>query len=137
MKFSFGKLYLACFLIAWPALAQSINSGTVVGTVTDPSGAVVSGAMVRLENSVTGYSQSVATDTSGMFRFNNIPQNNYRLIVDAPGFAAAPQNLDIRNSVPITLNIPLTVAASSTTVTVEASGAQVETDPSAHQDRSE
>ena len=125
---------LACFLSALPALSQSINSGTVLGTVTDPSGAVVAGAMVRLQNSVTGYMQSVATDSSGGFRFNNVPQNNYRLTVDAPGFTAANRNLDVRNAVPITLTIPLTVAAETTSVTVEASGAQVETDPSAHQD---
>ena len=125
---------LACFLSALTALPQSINSGTVLGTVIDPSGAVIAGAMVRLQNSVTGYMQSVTTDSSGAFRFNNVPQNNYRLTVDAPGFTAANRNLDVRNAVPITLAIPLTVAAETTSVTVEASGAQVETDPSAHQD---
>jgi len=134
MKPSFRSFCLACFLSALPALSQSINSGTILGTVTDPSGAVVAGAMVRLQNSVTGYMQSVTADSSGAFRFNNVPQNNYRLTVDAPGFTSASQNVDVRNAVPITLNIPLSVAAASTSVTVEASGAQVETDPSAHQD---
>jgi hypothetical protein len=139
MKFSFGGsgwlwVASACILIAGPAFAQSINSGTVLGTVTDPSGAVIAGAMVRLQNSVTGYTQSVTADSSGAFRFNNVPQNNYRLTVDAPGFTSATQNVEVRNAVPITLTIPLNVAAASTTVTVEASSAQVETDPSAHQD---
>jgi hypothetical protein len=90
--------------------------------------------MVRLQNSVTGYSQSVATDNTGTFRFNNVPQNNYRLTVQTSGFAAATQSLDVRSSVPITANVTLNVAAESTTVIVEAAGAQVETDPSAHQD---
>src|SRR5215472_10055447 len=134
MKFSFGRLYMACFLSALPALSQSINSGTVLGTVTDPSGAVIAGAMVRLQNSVTGYVQSVTSDSSGAFRFNNVPQNNYRLTVEAASFTAANQNVEVRNSVPITLNIMLSVAEATTSVTVEASGAQVETDPSAHQD---
>ena len=85
MKPSFRSFCLACFLSALPALSQSINSGTILGTVTDPSGAVVAGAMVRLQNSVTGYMQSVTADSSGAFRFNNVPQNNYRLTVDAQG----------------------------------------------------
>src|SRR4029077_2163775 len=133
MKSSFRSFCLACFLSALAAFSQSINSGTILGTVTDPSGAVVAGAMVRLQNSVTGYMQSVTADSSGAFRFNNVPQNNYRLTVDAPGFTATTQNVEVRNSVPINLTIPLNVAAASTSVTVEASGAQVETDPSAHQ----
>ena len=108
MKFSFGRLWLTLSLCILPVLSQSINSGTVLGTVTDPSGAVVAGAMVRLQNSVTGYSQSVATDNTGTFRFNNVPQNNYRLTVQTSGFAAATQSLDVRSSVPITANVKVT-----------------------------
>jgi hypothetical protein len=134
MKLLFGRLWLTLSLCILPAFSQSINSGTVLGTVTDPSGAVVAGAMVRLQNSVTGYLQSVTTDNAGTFRFNNVPQNNYRLTVQTAGFSAANQTLDVRSSVPITANVTLNVAAESTTVTVEAAGAQVETDPSAHQD---
>src|SRR5690242_8751404 len=130
MKFSFVRLCLIFSLCVLPAISQSINSGTVLGTVTDPSGAVVAGAMVQLQNSVTGYSQSVTTDNAGTFRFNNVPQNNYRLTVQTAGFTAATQALDVRSAVPITANVTLSVAAESTTVTVEASGAQVETDPS-------
>ena len=117
-----------------PLFSQSINSGTVNGTVTDPSGARIAGAMVRLENPVTGYMQSVVADAMGSFRLNNVPVNNYKLSATAPGFAAATQDVDVRNSLPITTNITLTVASAATTVTVEAAGASVETDPSAHQD---
>ena len=113
---------------------QSINSGTVSGTVTDPSGAVVSEAKVRLRNHVTGYDQSGTTDSTGSFRFNSIPQNNYQLTITAPGFGAVTQDLDVRSSLPINLNIAMKVAAGITTVEVGANGAQVETDPSAHQD---
>ena len=45
-----------------PGFAQSINSGTVSGTVSDPSGAVIAGASVRLSNAVTGFNQSATTD---------------------------------------------------------------------------
>jgi outer membrane cobalamin receptor len=121
------------FGVTWLS-AQSINSGTIVGTVTDPSGAVVRGAKVSLRNPLAGQEQSVVTDDAGTFRLNNIPQNNYQLTAIAPGFATTTQSVDVRSSLPITVNVALKIAESSTTVNVEAGGAMVETDPSAHQD---
>ena len=131
---SFHKLIWLVILSSSPMLPQSINSGTVLGTVTDQSGGAIPGATVRLQNPVTGYTQSFTTDTSGSFRFTNIPQNNYQLSATAPGFANANQQVDVRGSLPINANISLNVASESTTVTVEAAGAKVESDPSAHQD---
>jgi hypothetical protein len=121
-------------LASFPMYPQSINSGTVTGAVTDQSGAVVSNAAVRLRHPITGYEQSVKTDDTGSFRFNNIPQNNYQLTVTAQGFAPATQAVDVRSSVPIIADITLKVAAEVTTIDVAASGAAVESDPSAHQD---
>lgn len=121
-------------VVSSTAAAQSINSGTVTGAVTDQSGAVVSNARVQLRNAVTGYEQSVTTGTTGEFRFNNIPQNNYRLSATVTGFAIAHQDVDVRSSLPITANLSLKVASESTSVTVEASGSLVESDPSTHQD---
>ena len=120
-------------LAPW-SFAQSISSGTINGTVTDPSGAVVRGAAVLLRNPVTGYEQSAITDESGSFRFNNIPQNNYQLTAMASGFSNATQEVDVRSARPITVNLAMNLAGASTTVTVEANAAMIETDPSAHQD---
>ena len=113
---------------------QSINSGTVTGQVTDPSGLFIAGAKVRLANPVTGYEQSAVTDNNGNFRFNNVPVNNYRLEVSSQGFNTAQQNLDVHNSVPVTANIALSIATAASTVTVQATAAAVETDTAAHQD---
>ncbi len=126
-------------LIAWPlialtALGQSISSGTVTGQVADPSGAAIAGASARLTNAVTGYEQTVTADSSGAFRFNNVPVNNYRLAVSAAGFTTVQQNVDIRNSVPVVANVALNIASSIESVTVQASAAAVETDTTAHQD---
>jgi hypothetical protein len=121
-------------LLVIPARSQTINSGTLSGTVADPSGAVFAGAQVQLQNAVTGYQQTATTDTAGMFRFNNIPKNPCRLTVTAAGFAPASQPMDIRSSLPINVNVTLQLAKESTTVTVEASAAMVENEPSAHQD---
>ena len=113
---------------------QSISSGTIAGTVTDQTGAVVGSAQVALRNPVAGYQQSTVSDSEGSFRLNNIPLNNYQLQVVAPGFAATTRTVDVRTVRPITVNVSLTLAEASTSVTVAADGAMVEQDPTAHQD---
>src|SRR5579859_3739360 len=110
----FQTLVGLALLASGPMLAQSINSGTITGTVTDQSGAVISDAVVHIHNKVSGYEQSVKTDSSGAFRFNNIPPNPYQLIVAASGFAQAVQAVDVRGSLPINLNVTLKVAAEVT-----------------------
>ncbi len=130
----FARLSWLALLMSSQLSSQSINSGTVTGTVTDQSGAAVARASVRLKNPVTDYIQSVSTDNSGSFRINNVPANNYELTVSAPGFAVATEQVNVRGSLPIATAISLKVASETTSVTVEASGARVESEPSAHQD---
>ena len=127
-------IVLLALLSAASGFGQSINSGTVSGQVTDPSGAFIAGAKVRLTNPVTGFEQTVVTDTGGNFRFNSVPVNNYRLEVSSSGFNTVQQNLDVRNSVPVVANVALSIASEASTVTVQASAAAVETDTASHQD---
>ena len=124
--------WVAIFCLA--CAGQSITSGTLTGTVTDQSGAVMDGAQVTLKNSITGFTHSARTEKTGVFRINNIPPNNYQVVVSSAGFGTTTKQIDVRGSLPITLNLILNVATETTTVNVEASGAQVESDPSAHQD---
>jgi hypothetical protein len=121
-------------LAAGAGFSQSINSGTVTGVVADPTGAVIAAAGVQLRNQLTGYEQATKTDTTGAFRFNNVPPNPYQLSVTADGFSPATQTVDVHGSLPITVNVTLKLAAEVTTVDVQALGAAVESDPSTHQD---
>ena len=132
-----GVLFFLIFVSMAPA--QSLGSaGTIEGTVTDPSGAVVSKATVEIRNPISAYRQSTTTDSTGAFRFTNIPPNPYHLKVTAAGFAPAEQDVSVRTSVPISLTIPLTLAGGQTTVNVEASGETlVENVPSSHTDVNE
>jgi len=128
-----------CLLLVFSAgigvRAQSINSGTVTGTVTDQSGAVVRGAQVLIQNHITGYQRAAVTDDAGSFRFTNIPQNNYQLTATAPGFSAASQDIEVRSSLPMAVSLSLKVATGETSINVQASaGTIVENDPSAHVD---
>ena len=131
------QLYLTAgmaLLAACPAFSQSISGGTVAGSVTDPSGAVIPSAKVALRNAVTGYEQTAVTGADGAFRFNNVPQNPYKLTAIASGFGESTQVVDVHGALPMTVNISLNLAGSTTAVTVEAFGAELETDPSAHED---
>ena len=125
-------------LLVWPSalVAQSLgNAGTVQGTVKDATGAVVPQATVRIHNPVTGYEQSATTDGAGNFRLTNLPPNSYHMEVTAPGFTTYNADVSVRNSVPITLEVPLAISGNETVVNVESGAADlVEVDPSAHVD---
>ena len=132
-----GILVVAlCLFAAGPvALAQNAgNSTSVSGTVADPSGAVIPGAMVTIHNPVSGLERTTGTDASGNFNFQNVPFNPYHMSVSAAGFAAYAQDIDVRSSVPINVKISLQVAGASSTVTVESAGDLLETDSTAHTD---
>jgi hypothetical protein len=131
----FGPLRLAgAILIGSPLFSQSINSGTVGGTVLDPDKMVVPHAFIELKNPVTGYSQTVSTDDTGGFRFNNVPDNMYEIRVTATGFAPKREPVEVRSSVPISLSFTLQMAEVSSTIEVNGSLALIDTDPSAHTD---
>ena len=125
---------LVLILIAATASAQSGNAGTVRGTVTDPTGAVIPGATVHLSNQMSGLDRSATTDDAGLFTIPNIPFSAYRIVVVANGFASLSRNVQVSSSVGTSLNLVLQIAGSSQTVTVEATGDLIENDPTFHTD---
>lgn len=128
-------LLLAVAVAAPHAFAQSLGSaGTVTGVVADPNGAVVPGAVVKIENRLTGYNRTVNTDKDGVFRFNDVPPNTYQLTVTANGFSPSQERLEVRSSVPISLKVALTVAGASTEVTVTDTLNTIENVPTSHTD---
>jgi hypothetical protein len=114
--------------------ASSGNSGTVRGAVVDPSGAVIAGASVSIQNPVSQYRRSAQTDDQGNFLFDNLPYNNYHLIVSAAGFQSTAQDVNVRSPVAFDLTVSLKLGASSTEVTVTAGEDLVETVPTTHTD---
>jgi hypothetical protein len=121
---------LSVFASVSTLFAQS-NSGIVSGTVTDPIGAVIPGAVVSISNPVSGYSSSVPTDSAGHFQFTNLPLNSYHVTATAKGFASVAQDAHVTSSIPQTMTIALKVEGSSTSVTVEAEDL-VSNDPTSH-----
>ena len=126
----------ASLLFAVPNWAQLGNSGSIEGVVKDQTGSSLPGAKVEITNPVSGFHREATTDTDGVFRFVNVPFNPYHMLVTATGFNSFTQDVDVRSTVPLNVQIALKVgAAAGTTVTVEANGGDlIETEPSFHTD---
>src|SRR5215213_11054366 len=75
-SFSTLLLLLACFTL--PALAQN-NKGTIVGTVTDPNGALVAGAKITVINTATGDTREATTNEDGTYTVPNLEPGRYRV----------------------------------------------------------
>ena len=122
---SFARcLAAACLLMcaAFPAFAQSRNTGEIRGTVTDPSGAAVVGATVTVTNIDTGVTTVFTTNENGLYDTVSTQTGNYNITITAPGFkklVRGPVTLQID---PITEDGQLEVGAQTDTVTVEAQG---------------
>src|SRR6202521_2133590 len=83
-----------------PARAQGLGgSGTVQGTVKDPTGGVMVAVTVDISNPVTGFKRSATTDAMGKFVFGNLPPNPYRLKVAAQGFNPLTRDVAVRSGV--------------------------------------
>ena len=126
---------ISFFVMCVSARAQSAgNSTSVVGTVSDPSGAVVPNATVEIHNPVSGFERAATTDASGRFAIPNVPFNPYHLAVTAQGFPTFSRDIDVRSVVPVNVGVELKLQ-SSETVNVEANGADLlENDPTFHTD---
>ncbi len=126
---------LAWMFLAVPAFGQLGNSGSMEGTVKDPSGSSVAGATVEITNPISGFRRETVTATDGSFRFTNVPFNPYHMTVTAPGFSAYTRDIDVRSTVPTSLQIALKLGTANTSVTVEANGGDlVENESTFHTD---
>ena len=109
-------------LVAVAAQAQTFR-GAINGTVTDPSGAVVTGASVKAANTATGVAVTAITTSDGQFSFQDLPLGTYKVTVSAAGFQpAAVDNVAVTAGGVYTLPVKLTVGSAGTTA-VEVSAA--------------
>jgi len=118
---------LGCVLLgANHVWAQATNSGTVIGTITDPSGAVVSGASVTLTG--PGLALKTATNGTGQYLIQAVPPGTYSLTVTKSGFATSKTTgAVVTVGTQTTINMKLTVGGSQETVEVQVSGEELQT----------
>jgi hypothetical protein len=99
------------------AYGQAI-SGNIVGTVVDSSGAAVTGADVVAHNVATGVNSSGKTNSTGGYRFDNLPIGAYEITAKASGFQTTTLRVDVQLNKSGTANITLTPGSASTTIEV-------------------
>ncbi len=112
---------------ASPAWAQSTNTGTLAGTVTDATNAVVNGATVTLTDNATKNSRSVTSNESGRYIFVDVAPGTYDLTVAKQGFSTSKAQTTVKVGEATTANMILQVGGANVVVEVTAVGNELQT----------
>ncbi|HEX4379835.1 MAG TPA: carboxypeptidase regulatory-like domain-containing protein [Candidatus Acidoferrum sp.] len=126
----FGALICTLLLaIAAPSVTKAQQySGTITGTVTDPSGAPIAGASVTATNTGNNSSYSATTSEQGVYSFAQLPVGVYDIHVKQGSFKEfIAKSAEVHVSTSTEINAKLELGAASEMVTVEASAVQVQT----------
>ena len=131
MRFSLlSRLFLFFLMmvaIPWPMNGQ-LYTGSISGSVTDPSGALVRGVRVIATDVDKGFTFRGTTDSAGHYLLRNIPPATYYVTAEAAGFEKERKNgVAITVNLNATVDFALTVGAQSQTVEVRASGVELQT----------
>ncbi len=119
-------LLLLVFCLCLPAAAQTTTQLT--GTVTDPSGSVIPGATLEIENLATGLKRTVTADASGAYAFLQVIPGSYKMTIKADGFrTAAIAEITLLINNPITIPVKMEIGQVSETISVSAETEQLNT----------
>ena len=119
-------------MLLWIAFTATLSAqsqqGSVVGTITDSSGAAIPSATLVLKNDQTNVTQTATADSSGNYRFTLVPPGLYTLSVKAQGFTEKQiKNVQVETSKAQELNTALSVQTASTTIEVQEQESLVQT----------
>lgn len=104
------------------------TDGNIVGSVQDATGAVVVNANVELTNQATGVKTGTTTDSTGSYRFGNVPTGTYNITIAASGFTTATlKNVQVELNKTATANVTLSVGSVSSQVEVTTAAALLDT----------
>jgi hypothetical protein len=108
--------------------ATSVNGGSIQGTITDPSGAVVPGASITITGTDTGLVRAVTTDSAGFYSVGPLNPGNYNITVTRSGFQKLSVTTVVRTGTATSGSFKVTLGASTETVEVNAGALQINTD---------
>jgi hypothetical protein len=120
----------AAFLLSSSLLVAqtTLSTGSVSGTVTDPSGAVVSGAKVSITNTGTGQTATLTSNSSGAFSSGPLDPGKYKVQVSFKGFSTVSESVQVQVGNTATVNVKLALGQESTIIDVQGSTVQVNTE---------
>jgi hypothetical protein len=98
-RVSFVAAFLATLLFTPASAFGQTLYGSMVGKVTDPSGAAIASATITINSKATGFTRETVSDSAGNWELLNIPSGTYEVKTSAPGFSSA-----VRSDVPVTIN---------------------------------
>jgi hypothetical protein len=128
MRLLFIALLMTSSLIIKTADCQALY-GSINGTVTDSTGAVVPGATVTATQTETNISRTETTNGSGFYMFASLPAGTYRIAIARAGFKDfQTQNFGVEINAAARIDAVLTIGTAKETVTVSAESAQLQTD---------
>src|SRR5262245_13299736 len=111
-----------------PTLTYAQATAAILGTVSDPTGAVIGGAQVQLKNTGTGLTLSSVTDEQGRYRFPELPIGEYEVQASEPGFqTVAHRGIMVTVGSNPVVDFKLPVGQSAETMLVAADVSLVET----------
>lgn len=124
------SLKLIAILVVAASLAfGQVGNGTITGTVTDPAGAVVAGAMVEAKNAETGVVYRATSTTTGNYTIGDLPVGTYTVSVTVTGFKSySHSNLVVAATQTLRENVPLQIGASTESVNVTAEASLLTTE---------
>jgi hypothetical protein len=113
-------LLLVTLLLGHQVIWAQQDAGYIGGTVTDPTGGVISGALVHITNDVTGISQELKSNDGGFYQSRPLPPGRYTVTVVSEGFKSfAIHNVIVDAAAHVTSNAQLQVGSAETSVVVE------------------
>jgi hypothetical protein len=115
-------LFTFTLLICPVILQAQTETGQIIGKVTDPAGALVTGATVTVKSAETGATRTATTNEQGQYTITNLQPGLYDVTVQASGFAPKTQRVQVTVGSQVSLETGLTIQAESVTVDVVASG---------------
>ncbi|HMG02777.1 MAG TPA: carboxypeptidase regulatory-like domain-containing protein [Edaphobacter sp.] len=129
MKKLFGS---AIVLISMATMSfgqvTTVNGGSIQGTITDPSGAIVSGAKITVVANDTSTTRNITTDASGIYVLGPLVPGNYTVKIEKEGFTSLSVKTVVRTGTVTNGNFKLSIGESTTTVEVTVGAVQVNTE---------
>ncbi len=128
----FSVLMLMAFVLFLTAnVSAQFETATVLGSVRDPNGAVVEGAIVNLKNIATDTSNTTTTDANGDYQFAGVKIGTYQIIIEATGFnRTVAENINVTVNARQRVDLDLQVANAAATVVVTDAANPLQTDSS-------